>query len=181
MDTTLLTKKLGPIPVWGYMGGVLAAVLAWRLYSSKKTAATATDTSTTSASDATSASNIPEYIAQNYITNNIPAPVNSTTPTSPITTPTPPTLPAPPVSPQPPGKPVLPKPTPIVVAKKPIAVKVVKGDTLSSIAAKYKTTAAKLFAFNTSAASGRPASTIATLKKRGPNLLEVGETILVPQ
>jgi LysM repeat protein len=64
--------------------------------------------------------------------------------------------------------------------KAPIKYTVHAGDTLSSIAKKYGTTAQELFTYNTTPGV-RPASTIATLKKRGPTLIYSGETILIPQ
>ena len=56
---------------------------------------------------------------------------------------------------------------------------VVTGDNLTTIAKKYGTTAASLFAYNTTPGV-RPAATIATLKQRGPNLIYAGEKILIP-
>jgi LysM repeat protein len=57
-------------------------------------------------------------------------------------------------------------------------------DTLSGIASHYGMTWQQLFSFNTSTGSkgaNRPASTIATLKKRGPNLVYNGTTFYVPK
>jgi LysM repeat protein len=182
-----LSKKVGPLPTWAWGLIVLGLALAYSLYKSHKASATASTTSSTDQTGtSTGSQTVPEYIAQNYITNNEPAAgPTSTTPTAP-TTPTTPTSPTPPVQkPNPPTAPTPPttsnpvKKTPPPTAK-PISVKVTKGETLSSIAAKYGTTWQAIWAYNTSAASGRPASTIATLKKRGPNLLEVGEEILIP-
>lgn len=197
-ENNLLTTKWGPMPVWLY--ALIVLVLAWiyaKWKASKSTAAAAADTTdtanlTTDDGQATA----PQFI----IENNMPAQYQ---PSAPITTPaapaapvvTPPaTTPNPPIStPSPPPvlkvpapvvKPISPikKPvTPAAPAKKaPIAYKVVHGDTLSAIAAKYHTTAAKLFTYNTTPGV-RPAATIATLKQRGPNLLFAGETIYIPQ
>lgn len=201
-EGNLLSKKWGPAPVWVY--ALLGLVAAW-LYSKYKSSSAAASTATTDTTGTgETTATAPEFI----IENNEPV-ATSGTPSAPVTTPvsTPPVVtppgktPAPPVSskPAPPpgtGSPVQANPiksplppvkgTPVspikgTPAKKPaISYRVVAGDTLSSIAAKYHTTAAALYAYNTTPGV-RPASTIATLKKRGPNLIYSGETILVPQ
>lgn len=190
-EGSLLTKKWGPAPVWVY--ALLGLVGAW-LYSKYKSSSSTAAAATTAAGTAETTATAPEFI----IENNEPVGVSGT-PSAPITTPvstapvvTPPStgsgvpvvakpIPAP-IEPTPvkataptsPAKPTAP------AKKAPIQVKVVAGDTLSTIAAKYHTTAAALYAYNTTPGV-RPASTIATLKKRGPNLIYAGETILVPQ
>lgn len=199
----LLTSKWGPLPVWAW--GAILLGLAWayaKYKSSKATAATdtsATDTTGTSDSSSETDATAPQFIIENNMpgggtatTSGASAPV--TTPTQPLPVTTPPTLTAAPPAKvsapvavvKPPAKPAPVKATPKkpapvkAPAKKPIAYKVVHGDNLSTIAAKYHTTAAKLFTYNTTPGV-RPAATIAELKKRGPNLIYAGETIYIPQ
>lgn len=66
----------------------------------------------------------------------------------------------------------------------PLVYRVHRGDTLSAIAAKYGLTWQQLYAYNTSTGSkgaNRPPSTIATLKRRGPNLIFSNEEIDIPK
>lgn len=168
------TRRLGPLPLWAWMAlglGLAVVYSQWR----KNKAAAATQAAQASAT--TTAGQTPPFIIQNYA--QVPgAPVTPTTPT-------PPGTPVP--SPPPPGSgtgvPATPPSTTTSTpsAAAPTKYRVKTGDTLSSIAAKYHTTWQNLYNFNTSPASGRPASTIATLKARGPNLLETNELILIPQ
>jgi LysM repeat protein len=193
-ESNLLTRKVGPLPVWAY--ALIGLVLAWvyMKYRDSKNAATtaATDTTGTAAAGTNSSESqdtAPEFI----IENNMPADnINVTTtspgggtpskPVTPPTTPAPPVVTPPKTTPKPPvtTKPKPPAKTPTPAKKPPIQYRVHSGDTLSSIAAKYHTTWQKLWTFNTTAGN-RPADTIATLKKRGPNLLYANELILIPQ
>lgn len=189
----LLTSKWGPLPVWGWslIGlGVAWAYAKWK--ASKTKDQSSTDTAT--AADTGLGTDQTQAVAPQFvIENNLPSESSPVTaPTTPPVTSTPPgTGSQPPVvvppnhgtpipAPTPTGKPAGVTATPIKAKKTPVTYKVVHGDTLSSIAARYHTTAAKLWAYNTTAGN-RPAATIATLKKRGPNLLYAGETILIPQ
>lgn len=188
-QSNLLQSKWGPLPVWGW--ALIALGLAWayaKYRASKSDQAAAGDTT---ASTGTAADETQAVAPQFVIENNLPAtPAGPTTPppSSPVTTPT-----TPPVTTTPPGTgshpPVVSKPAPKPVSttktpakKPPIQYKVVAGDSLSSIAAKYKVKGGwqELWTYNTTAGN-RPAATIATLKKRGPNSLVRGETILIPQ
>lgn len=175
-------KKLGPLPAWGWGGILLGAALLW---SFGRNRASGKD-STGDATDGTEAETVPsdqvpDFISQVYTTvnNNMPAP---TAPPPTSTQPAPVTTPpvSPPKTTTPPPKTTPAKPAPKPAPKKPLQYKVKSGDTLSSIAKKYGTTWQALWTFNTTKGN-RPDSTIATLKKRGPNLLYSGETILVPQ
>lgn len=205
-QSSLLTSKWGPLPVWGWslIGlGVAWAYAKWK--ASKTKDQTSTDTATSAdtglGTDQTQAV-APQFVIENNLpqqTDTDSAPV--TAPSTPPVTSTPPGTGSQPPVVTPPSRGVpIPNPGqttgtsgvsahPITAGstsktttkkKAPISYKVVHGDTLSSIAARYHTTAAKLWAFNTTAGN-RPAATIATLKKRGPNLLYAGETILIPQ
>lgn len=112
-------KKMGPLPVWGWAGIVLAVVIGYMYYKNKNSAASTTGSS--AAAGTTSASQIPEFVNQTYTT--VTPPVE---PTSPTPTPTP--------SPgnQIPGHHVI----------------TANGtETLAQIAAKYGTTSADIVAF----------------------------------
>lgn len=196
-QTSLLTSKWGPLPVWGWslIGLAVAWIYAkWRAsQQDKANQDTATPADTGMGTDQTQAV-APQFV----IENNLPS--ESSPVTAPATPPvqsTPPgTSSHPPVvvppgrgtpipAPAPTGKPAGVTATPIkaptpVKKKPPIQYRVKPGDTLSSIAARYHTTWQKLWAFNTTPGN-RPAATIATLKKRGPNLIEPNELILIPQ
>lgn len=167
--------------------GVAVAYSSWR---KNKTAAAATSTSASGTATDQTASQTPPFIIQNYTsTTSEPSDVNvsvsgtqgppgATGPAGPpgLSAPTPvgstPISVTKPITPAPPKSTAPKKATPLVYRVKP-------GDTLTSIAAKYHTTASALWTFNT-APGNRPASTIATLKKRGPNLLYSNEEILIP-
>lgn len=81
----------------------------------------------------------------------------------------------------PPSTTTTPKPGPTSPSThKPQAIYTVKkGDTLTSIAKKYGFTAAQVYKYNTTSGV-RTASAIATLKKRGPNLIYSNEKIYIP-
>lgn len=64
MADNVLTRKLGPLPTWGWLGIATAGFGAYYLYQSRKNSTAASATST-------SASNVPDYVFQNY--NQIPA------------------------------------------------------------------------------------------------------------
>jgi hypothetical protein len=86
----ILTRKIGPLPVWAWMGIGLVAALGWYLIQKKKTPASATAQSTTSGT--TNSSLIPQFVNQVYTSGSPPAahnmhgtpkettPPNSTTP-----------------------------------------------------------------------------------------------------
>jgi hypothetical protein len=178
------------------MAGALGVVFAYSRYKASKAAAANATSTTGAAAAGEPAGTAPDFIIENNIPSYnghsapVPTPVAAppavtppgTSPTPPVNTPPISGLPLP-VTPAPgPIKPVTtpPAPLPAPAKKAPISYKVISGDTLSSIAAKYHTTAAALYTYNTTPGV-RPAATIATLKQRGPNLIYSGETILIPQ
>lgn len=184
-EKNLLTTKWGPMPVWAWGG--IALVLAWAYakYRSSKSTTAATDTTADSTGTGDDSSETDATAPQFIIENNMPgggapsAPVTTPPVTTPVVTP-PTTTPAPPTTTSPPKTTAPPKTTPKPKAKAPIQYKVKAGDNLTTIAAKYHTTVAALWKYNTTAGN-RPAATIATLKSRGENTLFAGETILIPQ
>lgn len=181
-SNSLLTSKWGPLPVWAWAGIGLVAAYVYMQWKDNKAAAAAAaqaeDTypiASTGVATSESQAAAPQFIIQNQIPY-IPVP----TPPTGVPVVAPPTT-APPVVTPPTTTPVDTTPT----TKAPIQYRVKPGDTLSGIAAKYGTSWQALWQYNTTAAAqggaGRPAATIATLKKRGPNLLYSNELILVPQ
>lgn len=184
----LMTSKWGPMPVWVWALGGLLIAWGFAKYRDMKNAASTSDTADTA--DVTDPSadegqNVaPQFIIENNMPQSPSTPAAPVTPSAPVTTPTTPGKPvvtAPVETTKPPvvSKPPSPaKPAP--AKKSPIKYKVVHGDNLTTIAKKYHTTAAALYKYNTTAGV-RPAATIAELKKRGPNLIYAGETILIPQ
>lgn len=180
-ERNLLTSKWGPLPVWAWSGiGLVAAWLfaKWRDSRAPKKQDAGQDTGTADAAQSEAVA--PQFIIENNMPA-MPAGVGApTTPSAPVTlpAPVPPVVTPPGTGPHPPT-PGPHKPTP-TTPKKPTAYKVKHGDTLSAIAKRNGTTWQALWEYNTTPGN-RPASTIATLKKRGPNLLFAGETILIPE
>lgn len=179
-----LKSKVGPLPVWAWtLLGTIALALVLIRQKSKSSgndeaAADQTNSDLGSAAELanmfTVAGLMPYQGGDVYI--------NTTTTSNPPPTPSKPT-PIPLPQPVPAGNVPKPAHNPSTGSNKPPAPRatyvVKKGDTLSGIAKKYGTTATKLFKYNTTAGV-RPANTIATLKKRGPNLLYSNEKILIP-
>lgn len=182
-ESNLLQQKWGPLPVWVW--GLIGLVAAWLFakYRDLKSSASQAQADQTQVADATGAAEgqavAPQFIIENNLPSQPSAPVTTTPVLPPVVTP-PGTTNAPPVVTGTPVTTTKPPVTAPPAKKAPISYKVVHGDTLSSIAARYHTTWQNLWSFNTTAGN-RPASTIATLKQRGPNLLYAGETILIPQ
>jgi LysM repeat protein len=179
-EQSLLTSKWGPLPVW--LWGGIGLLLAW-LFAKWRDSKTPKKDDSADTADLGDESESEKVAPQFIIENNMPAGVGApTTPAAPVPPPsTTPVVTPPSKGPNPPvtlpgklpGKPPSKK-------KTPLQYKVKHGDTLSSIAKRYHTTWQALWKYNTTAGN-RPASTIATLKKRGPNLLYANETVLIPQ
>lgn len=179
-----LKSKAGPLPIWAWAGlftVALALVLMRRKAKSADTSGAAADQTNSDLGSAAQLANMFEVAGlMPYQGGDVY--VNTTQTNNPPATPTKPTtLPAPVDTKPPTGSTGTTPPK----SNKPIAtVKVKHGDTLSSIAKKYGTTWQALYKYNTTTAAkggaGRPTSTIATLLKRGPNLLYANETILIP-
>lgn len=64
----MLTRKLGPLPTWGWLLIITGLAAGYYLIEKRKTASSATTAATTATS--TAASNVPDYVFQNY--NQIP-------------------------------------------------------------------------------------------------------------
>jgi LysM repeat protein len=176
-----LKGKLGPFPVWVWagLGTILLAVFLMRKKSQSGNDKAAADQSNADLGSAAELANMftvaglmPYQGGDVYVntTTTTPPPKSGGTPWQP---PKPPVH-ALPVLPKPgskPTKPTVPKPRATYVVK--------KNDTLTKIAKQYGVSVATLWKYNTTAGV-RPAQTIATLKKRGPNLIFPNEKILIP-
>lgn len=93
------TKKIGPLPIWAWMGVSLAVLLAYSYYRKSKSGTTTgtgttSGTSTVNAPGGVDASLVPQFVNQVYDSPQpSPAPsvtVNNTVPTPPVAAPTPP-------------------------------------------------------------------------------------------
>lgn len=133
LEGSIVTKKLGPLPVWAWMGLVLGAAVAfatWRNNKSKSTAATSSGTATPDSADPASVMT-PQYTFVDEDTTLINLPVAQrqfpSGPTTPTPTPTP--VPTPTSAPTPTPVPAplpAPKPTPAPAPKGQWSVPVVK-------------------------------------------------------
>jgi hypothetical protein len=99
----VFTHKIGPLPMWAWLGIVGGGLVAWRLYSSKNAAASSAGT--TASTDTTNANQVPQFVNQTYVSTTAPLAATSNG-AVPAPTPTP-TNPSP-VSPAPASQP---KPT----------------------------------------------------------------------
>lgn len=95
--TNVFTRKIGPLPVWGWGAIVLLVAVFWSMYSKQKAAASSANSGTGGASTVDSpggvdASLVPQFVNQVYTQNTPPPAPNITVNTPPpatITTPTP--------------------------------------------------------------------------------------------
>jgi hypothetical protein len=79
-------RKVGPLPVWAWVGIVLAAVLGFMYYKNKNSAGASTTTASTAAAGTTDASQIPEFVNQTYTTVTPPTEPTTSGSTPPPTT-----------------------------------------------------------------------------------------------
>lgn len=195
-----LKSKLGPLPVWGWAILGTAALALWisrhkGQSAADKAAANQTNTDLGTASSLANffdvAGIMPYSGGDVYVTQTV-----NSGPSQPVVNkPGGGPLPVPPGRGVKPPKPT--KPTPANTANpkssappKPLQVKINTkdsakwNDTLSGIASHYGMTWQQLFAFNTATGAkgaNRSASTIAKLKRRGPDLVYNGTTFYVPK
>lgn len=184
----VFTRKLGPAPLWVWMlAGLGIALAISAIRGNRQKAAQAANAQPSAAGTGAGAgpSQVPPFIIQNFPGSGVPGPqgpAGATGPAGPTGAAGAPGAPAaPPVVP--PAVPTPPQgtPPPPSAPREPLEYRVKPGDTLSSIAQRYGTSAQRLWQYNTSAEGGRPQSTINTLLQRGPNLLYSNELILIPQ
>jgi nucleoid-associated protein YgaU len=165
-----LTKKMGPLPMWGWMAVVLVLVVLYAYYKKSKAASTTAPTSAAGGVNSpggVDSSLVPQFINQTYTDVTPPAAPNVTV----TQTDTGSSVPGPPGPAGPPGTPGKPG-TPAPPDKEPTPPKttvytVKKGDTLSAIAATYHVK------------GGYPA--LAKLNRiANPNLIYPGQKITIP-
>lgn len=173
-----LTRKVGPLPMWGWGAVLLGAALVYSLLLKPRSKGDAGDAGGTGPIAEVPSDQVPDFISQTNVTVNggEPAAPAGPTPTGPTTPPAARKAILPAVTKVPPkvtGR------RPVKGGAKAVSYTVQHGDTLSSIAKRYGLTWQALWAYNTTAGV-RPAATIKTLQSRGPNLLYAGETILIP-
>jgi LysM repeat protein len=182
------TRKLGPLPVWGWTALVAGLFLLYSLYKSKQssTSSTAQSASTVNQPGGVDASLVPQFINQTYVNDNPPAAPNvtvnktidsgnsGTTNIGNTTTYVPP--------PSTGGNTVAPKPSPTTSVKY-ITYTVHAGDTLQSLAKKYGVTVEQI-----ASAPGNVyvAGEVPGNKKVGQQLgtgagLKTGMTLHIPQ
>lgn len=104
----MFTQKLGPLPMWAWVGIAGAILVVWRLYSNKQNQSQSAQTT-----PSTPADQVPQFVNQTYTTVTAPGAPTGTTPSP--TTPTPPGQPGP-TTPMPPT-PTLPQQAKAVIAK----------------------------------------------------------------
>jgi hypothetical protein len=75
----VFTHKIGPLPMWAWVGIAAAVLIGWRLYSGKKAAASQQTTSTT-APDSTAANTVPQFVNQTYVSTSAPIGPGATAP-----------------------------------------------------------------------------------------------------
>jgi hypothetical protein len=95
----VFTHKIGPLPMWAWVGIAGGGLVAWRLYSNKNAANQAAQSGTSTSSTDTSANTVPQFVNQTYVSTTAPA--SSGTDSGPAT----------PVNPAPTGTSTQPKPT----------------------------------------------------------------------
>jgi LysM repeat protein len=141
----VFTHKLGPLPMWGWVAIAGGILVAWRWYSNKQAASTATASTSATGNPNT----VPQFVNQTYVSTQPPVAPSAATPATP----------AAPAAPTPvPGAPTPVSPTPsttrpATITPRPMAATpappkqtyVVKpGDTLASVAKKYGISVATL-------------------------------------
>jgi hypothetical protein len=67
----VFTRKIGPLPMWAWVGILAAIILGWSLYKSKTSGASPQ----AAAADTTDASQVPQFVNQTYTQPGPPGPV----------------------------------------------------------------------------------------------------------
>lgn len=62
----LFTQKIGPLPMWGWLAIIGGALVGWRVYASRKSAAS------TTAGAMADTSQVPQFVNQTYVTSTPP-------------------------------------------------------------------------------------------------------------
>ena len=142
----VLTRKVGPLPMWGWMAvGLLIAGLYYLYNKNKSSNSTAQTTATNNTPGGVDSSLVPQFINQEYVNTTPPAApnvtVNNTVPIPPPPAPPSVTIPPPPSTG---GNTVAPRPAPV---SSPIfngTYVVKKGQTLADIAKQFGITREQL-------------------------------------
>ncbi len=92
----VFTHKIGPLPMWAWVGIVGGILVVWRIYSSKNAAASAAQQAATTTTPSTPANQVPQFVNQTYVSTTAPSSTGATaatpagpTPVSPTPTATP--------------------------------------------------------------------------------------------
>jgi LysM repeat protein len=186
-SASFLTQKAGPLPVYAWAGGILGVALLIARFRTAKQDTGTPQPSAASTYASTPEGTVPQFLIQNMYPWAPSAPVTSPVTAPPVITP-PGTATVPPMSGGPagtrpvPGPPITSPTTPPAAGAagaSPQWYTVQHNDTLSAIAARYGTTADKIWQYNTTPGN-RNAEAIATLRSRGPNLIYAGTKFLIP-
>jgi hypothetical protein len=84
---SVFTRKLGPLPMWGWMGIALLLAIGFYLFNKSRSGATSTSgqsSATNNSPGGVDSSLVPQFINQTYVENSPPAapPAQTTTPTA---------------------------------------------------------------------------------------------------
>lgn len=148
---SFFTRKLGPLPMWGWMAIVGILVLVYAYYKKSKDASASAASTQTAATNNTpggvDSSLVPQFINQTYTQETPPAApnvtVNNTVPNAPPDV-TNINIPAPPSVSPPSPKPPAPRPAPMASPIFNGTYKVKKGQTLAQIATQFGITREQL-------------------------------------
>jgi LysM repeat protein len=140
----VFTRKLGPLPMWGWMGIALALALVYYFYSKNKSAnSQAQSSATNNTPGGVDSSLVPQFVNQTYVDNTPPAApnvtVNNTIPPTPPPGQPPPTITPPNPKPPPTRQPAAPT-EPIFNG----SYTVKKGQTLAEVAKQFGITREQL-------------------------------------
>ena len=59
----VFTNKIGPLPMWAWVGIAAAILIIWRMFAAKQSASAA---ASTAATDSTAANTVPQFVNQVY-------------------------------------------------------------------------------------------------------------------
>lgn len=86
----VFTNKIGPLPMWAWVGIAAAILVIWRVMAGKKSASSQATTT-----PSTPADQVPQFVNQTYVSTTAPGAPSGTTPVPSPSTPTPPDQPGP--------------------------------------------------------------------------------------
>jgi hypothetical protein len=118
----VFTHKIGPLPMWAWVGIVGGILVVWRIYSSKNAAASAAQQAAATTTPSTPANQVPQFVNQTYVSTTAPSSTGATAavPAGPTpVSPNPVSIPQPPSTSPTPGVPTPKLPAPITVSGAP--------------------------------------------------------------